>query len=205
MKDQPFDLEMKNIGMGLSGWLSIQSESYSNVNKYPGLSQQFIHLDKTFTRVNDKFLNEYESNGIPSATSFWFKQNNKYIYYFENKDCVNALGRIYLDEVKDINDLPSDYGCFSITERKGNNVYKICADTNFTKKTWLCKLQDICKVDKSAVCGGKKDSKIENPEFKINAEIQPMILIPLAANNCNEQWDYLKKGIDWQCKCIEGS
>jgi len=33
---------------------------------------------------------------------------------------------------------------------------------------------------------------------------QPIILIPLPSKSCNENWDYTKKGIDWDCDCAEG-
>ena len=204
MKNLPFDQEMRKVGIQLSDWLSITSGSFDNLKKYPGLGGSFIHVDKTFKRINDKFVSPFEKHNIPNPFSFWFKQNLKYIYYFETKECNNALGQIYLDNVMDVRDLPREYGCFSIIERDQNVSYKICAETNFVKRKWLCKLQEICKVEKSIVCGGKKDGGVNNIKQQVKNIIQPMILIPLAAENCNQSWDYLKKGADWQCKCKEG-
>ena len=204
MKDLPYDVEMSKIDLDLSDWLTISSASYANTKTYPDIADHYIHLDKNFTRINDKFISPFTTNGVPTPTSFWFKLNLKYVYYFETKDCINALGRIYLDEVLDVRDLPSDYGCFSVIEREKNVSYKICAETDFIKKKWLCRLQEICKVNKSKVCGGKRDDAVDHPKFKIKNVIQPMILIPMAAEKCNENWNYLKNGADWQCKCREG-
>jgi len=204
MKELTFDMEMTKVSLGLHDWLSISSGSFANTQKYPGIGGSFIHLTKKFTRINDKFVSPFETNGVPSPTSLYFKQNGKYIYYFETESCPNALGRIYIDEVQDVRDLPSDYGCFSVIEKDIKISYKICAETNFIKTKWLCKLQEICQVEKSKVCGGVKDQDSSNPKHKTENRIQPMILIPLAAPSCNEDWDYLKNGADWECKCKEG-
>ena len=34
--------------------------------------------------------------------------------------------------------------------------------------------------------------------------IQPLVLLPFPTNRCNQNWSYLQKGNDWQCKCNDG-
>jgi len=206
MKELGFNDEMNKINMNLNDWLSITSASFANTKRYNKFHGSYIHLNSNFTRINDKYINPFLTNGLPSATSFWFKQNLKYIYYFETKNSTNSLGTIYLDNVQDVRDDPKEYGCFSIIERDITIMYKICAETNYVKRKWLCKLQDIIKVELSAICKGKKSANVELDidTFKIKHIIQPMILIPTPADNCNENWNYLRNGNDWECKCREG-
>ena len=33
---------------------------------------------------------------------------------------------------------------------------------------------------------------------------QPIILVSQANKMCNEEWDYSKRGSDWECTCKEG-
>jgi len=57
-------------------------------------------------------------------------------------------------------------------------------------------------------CGVVNKSGINNGGIKTIEEKQiikqPIYLMPLPSPICNENWNYDKKGLDWNCKCMEG-
>jgi len=34
--------------------------------------------------------------------------------------------------------------------------------------------------------------------------IKPVIIVPLASPDCENDWDYQKHGADWKCRCEKG-
>ena len=47
--------------------------------------------------------------------------------------------------------------------------------------------------------------KVANEPTVIERTItQPIILIPLPSRMCNENWDYVRHGVNWECECAEG-
>jgi hypothetical protein len=130
----------------------------------------------------------------PGPNFFWFRQNLKYIYYYDSKESHNSLGSIYFDNMHEARDILNSKRCFTIF-MKDEGVYKLCAERSKIKKKWLCKIQKILgQITLSPVCFTAGPDTPDQPAapYKIVPIVQPMILIPLPAKHCNEDWNYLK-------------
>lgn len=193
LRYSPYSKEKTQIQIQMENWLSITSGDYGLVGKFPEVEQSEINLDSNYTRINDAYVNKKKTNGIPGPKFFWVRQNRKYIYYYANKkNSNNAIGTIYIDNIHNVRD-SDDELCFSIIMKspRDKTKYKICAQNKAIKKKWLCGLQKLLKLNSSQVCKGqviKEAEKVEN--VKTKNVIQPMIIIPLAAKKCNEDWNY---------------
>ncbi len=190
IRNLPYGKELQKTEIDLQDWLEVTSSDYAKMKKYPSAHSTFIHLNHNYTRINDKYINPIQTNGIPGKNYFWFRQNLKYIYYYESPKESNAIGNIYMDNIANVRDILKSKRCFSIFMRE-DTTYKLCGQTLEIKKKWLCKLQTILGFNLSTICGGHGQRGAAG-KFKIKKIIQPMILIPMPAKHCNEKWDYLK-------------
>lgn len=186
-----YSKELTRVPIEMQDWLTITSSDYARVNHYPTATGTFIHLNQNYTRINDLYISKNNSHGIPGESYFWFRQNLKYIYYYENKNLTLALGNIYIDNIADARDIKTSKKCFTIF-MKEDTTYKICGQSLNIKKKWLCRIQEIIRVSVSDVCRDKKsgDKNAESTGFRKEIVVQPMILIPLPAGQCNEKWNY---------------
>ena len=195
MKDLSYDKELLKTNLGHQDWLSIASEDFQHPNRYPTVAGSFLHLDNLNTRINDRYTKGNKLS-IPGVNYFWFRQSLKYIYYADSKASHNALGTIYIDNIKGVRDMKGDKKhpyCFTIFMQETVD-YKICAQTFAIKKKWFCLVQTLIHIKPSGICIGQKfgDKKAEYHTYKTKTVIQPMVLIPLPAKHCNEEWNYQK-------------
>ena len=196
MKDLSYDREVLKTNVGYEDWLSIASVDFQHPNRYPTVEGNFLHLDGMNTRINDRYAKGNKIT-IPGENYFWFRQSLKYIYYADSKQSNNALGTIYIDNIKAVRDTKGDKKhpyCFNIFMQESVD-YKICAQTFAIKKKWFCIIQKLIHKKPSGICIGQKfgDRKAEvHQAVKTKTVIQPMVLIPLPAKHCNEEWNYQK-------------
>jgi len=195
LKTLPYGEEVRKAqNLLMQDWFTITSSDYAKLNKYPIQEESDIHLNSNYTRINDKWKKEKKGakDVIPGQNFFWFRHNLKYIYYFDSKSSYNALGSIYMDSVADARDIVNNKTCFTILMQK-DVTYKLCALNPAIKKKWLCHLQKLLKVRISKLCGGLEEEEVEKPQgYREETVIQPLVLIPMAAKHCNEEWNYAR-------------
>ena len=192
-------------------WLKISTPSFNNPNIFPPIfltngSVAKIQFDDRFFRINPVFNNSTQDDNLPrNNTLFWFRLSGKSLYYADTKTDMNVLGAILTENLVDARPL-SDYGnentCFQIDDIEKNN-WKLCANTTKRRNKWICKIKEIKKIN-SDLCNNLTLAKLNLPTVIENIINQPIILIPLPSRTCNEDWNYLNKGQDWECTCSEG-
>ena len=118
---------------------------------------------------------------------------------------MNVLGAILSENLLDARPL-SDYGnentCFQLDDIENHN-WKLCGETIEIRNKWICKIREMRKIN-SDLCNNLTLANLSLPTVIENTINQPIILIPLPSKTCNEEWNYLNKGGDWECACSEG-
>jgi carbonic anhydrase len=198
----------------LEDWLTISSLSFKNPNKYPPLQNKPIPLFN-YTRKNNNYA-AARSQGAWSMYAFYFKARGSYVYYTSTKFEFDIIDSIYVSKVESIIDMTAQTNktdvCFNIYDYT-NSIYKLCAKDRLTKLKWMCSIQQFLNqnLDYSCIPEDEKAKKIiENiitnsePPLEIKKLIQNVIVIPTRSKTCNENWNYINKGSDWECKCMEG-
>jgi len=195
--------------------LKISSYSFKNPNLFPPLRTHqgdgmVIEVDKRKFRINANYDLLARKQGAPSATYFWFRLTGKHLYYSENKDTVNILDNIVIKHIKVAfpHSVSKKNFCFQIkdvTRRK----FKICAKTLADRNRWVCLIQKNLGLKQDRVCKGKaqrgKASQPVNAKIVVKKIIQPELIIPMPSRTCNDRWDYVSKGVNWECECKEGT
>jgi carbonic anhydrase len=208
-------IDLNDPNVPVADWLSISSEAFNNHNKYPALkgsegndmaikfgieSQRYNEKNKV--AVGEGSLNEY---------NFWFKIRGGYIYYFATKDDINIIGSVLVKSVENSahqnrNTNGTD-SCFNVWDYSDDR-YRICAMTKEIKFKWMCSLQKFLKMLVDPQCFPNNKMGPFGFDGKTLVEIkkimQPVIIIPTASRQCNEKFDYMAKGANWECICKEG-
>ncbi len=196
LKNLTYSQEVKKTDTIFENWLTISSADFGVTKKYPTVHESSITVDGINRRINDKFV-KGKKNEIPSNKHFWFRMNSKYIYYADSKESLNTLGTIYMDNILNVrNYRDKDRVCFSIF-MKDDVTYTMCAQNIPIKKKWMCGLQKMFKFRISKFCKDEKaGDEVDKPKpFRTKTVIQPMVLIPLPAKHCNENWNYVRSNI----------
>jgi carbonic anhydrase len=192
----------------LTGWLKISSPNFKNPHKFPPLqlpngSEIKININDAYFRINDTFT-PGDKNGPQSNLDFWFRLSGRNLYYSINQSDINVLGSIAVRSVRDAEPMKGysdEPTCFKIDDEESSN-WKICAKDVQTKADW------VCKIKKALGTAGRDCTIITLAESEVTVltkkVTQPIILIPQPSKTCNENWDYSRKGEDWECTCAEG-
>lgn len=61
---------------------------------------------------------------------------------------------------------------------------------------WICAIK--------TALGQKCDTAEGVPVEKVTKILQPVMIVPLPAPNCQTDWNYNEHGNDWVCRCNEG-
>ena len=214
----------------VEGWLTISSPIFKDTTKFPvfqdpdGTADILTSVD--YTRINEKFNDlpvdkvpsvpnqaSKDPNSPPGRSFFYFRLNSQFLYFSESKSCPNVLGSIdWKNQVEASSIHFSDIHCFNMVEKTGN-TYKYCAQDNETAKKFVCKIQTILRVSPDEYCSKKVEENTAPQPPKPTAPgalvekviTQPYILIPLAREQCNENWNYAQNGKNWKCLCAEGN
>ncbi len=212
-------IDLNDPNAQINEWLAIASPAFAIRRKYPSLvtsdgTRALIDLSN-FERVNANF-GSAKAEGAPIASAFWFKARGGYIYYSSTKADINVLDAVFAKRVDNSpalaaisNNQPT---CFKVVDFE-DNEWKICAQKKETKLQWMCSLQKFLKqtVDYDCVPPEQRIAKVtllagsQNvAEIQRKRVVQPVIVIPMAAKSCNEKFNYINKGSDWECTCKEG-
>jgi carbonic anhydrase len=200
----------------LSEWFTISSFTFKNLEKFPTITDDGaniqIKLGPSQDRINEKF-DSAKAEGASIDSQFWFKIRGGYIYYFSTKEDINVLGSIFVKKVENSNlvNTKNKQGCFNVYDYS-NDKWKLCANTYEIKMKWLCSLQEFLKQkldwnckpipqagDVTLLLPEKNETAVELKKVRQN-----VIIIPTASPKCNENWNYVNKGKDWDCACSEG-
>jgi carbonic anhydrase len=213
LQSKKYITDLSDATKMLEGWLTISSPAFRNRNFYPSIDHQEIP-QTDYQRDNPNFASA-RNQGAWADNAFYFKARGHYIYYSSTKDDTNVLDSIVPKHVTTIVDYSAPVNktdvCFNVQDIDNNN-FKICAENNTTKLEWMCSLQNELKEQLDYYCTPPEERTIKNqqdiakgqPPIEIKKLVQNVIIIPTAAKQCNENWNYINKGQEWECTCKEG-
>ena len=197
----------------LSDWFMISSPIFADTKRFPPVvvspkQTVTIKTDMQFYRINeafDSFIGEPEDKG-PSNKFFWFRLSGLNIYYSLSKTDINILDAISVTQISGVT--PTEQTmynanmtyCFSVKDAD-HNSWKICALSEEVSKTWVCAIKKLLRVDDPMCEVSQAAPQIPVIERNIT---QPIIIIPTPSPFCNENWNYQRNGVDWNCDCEEG-
>lgn len=197
----------------LSDWFMISSPIFADTKRFPPVvvspkQTVTIKTDMQFYRINeafDNFIGEPEDKG-PSNKFFWFRLSGLNIYYSLSKTDINILDAISVTQISGVT--PTEQTmynanmtyCFSVKDAD-HNSWKICALSEEVSKTWVCAIKKLLRVDDPMCEVSQAAPQIPVIERNIT---QPIIIIPTPSPFCNENWNYQRNGVDWNCDCEEG-
>jgi len=193
-------------------WFMISSPAFKDPLKFPQIvlkdnSRIIIQTDLNGFRINNATDNPLLEDKLPSNKFFWFRLSGLNIYYSTTKTDVNILGAISIDSLSSIvstgTDATTEYvtTCFTVNDLT-HTKWKICGLDEVVVKKWYCQIKLFLKEEDLIMCP-VVDPTTTVIERTVNIT-QPIIIIPLPAKQCNQNWNYQNDGEDWQCDCIEG-
>jgi len=164
-----------------------------------------VKTDNRNFRINYVFDPKKKGEDFPKTKiDFYFRLVKNLIYYTVSKKDVNMIGTIEAVSVKPktifLTGQEEDALCFSVLDQD-NIDWDICAENKKTADDWICKLRTVFGMN----CKGYYDESPKNKTEPTGTQVyQPIIVVPIPAKECNENWDYALKGNDWDCACKEG-
>ena len=197
----------------MEDWLKISSNSFTDPNKFPPIflpngTVTKIQIDNKLYRINPVFDSSIIDDNLPiNNSTFWFRLSGKSFYYASSKSDLNVLEALLTENIIDAR-IVSDYGdeklCFELEDIEKYN-WKLCGNNTEIRNKWICKIKEMKNIN-SDLCNNLTlvNLSIPNTTEIENIIKQPIILIPLPSRSCNEEWNYLNKGNDWECICSEG-
>jgi carbonic anhydrase len=204
-----FPLKQEKNKILREGWLSISSINFKNERLFPKLplpdgSITNIALSADNSRINEDF--QKDNPNIPSQIFFYFKLNTMYLYYTSNKQSTMILNTFTLSTITQI-EKDKDKKCFTLIQEE-YAPWKFCSETPREAFEWICKLESVLGIN-SDDCNDPKHYENYllnevNSEIQVKIIEQPLIIIPLPAKQCNQNWDYEDRGGNWECLCQEG-
>ncbi len=195
-----------------SGWLKVSTPNFRKNSRFPELvlpNKKKIHIynTKNYFRINTDYHRSHKGDlHPPSKFDFWFRLSGKNLYYATNKQTINVLGVISVKHMIDANSQDKsskNAHCFKVDDRTNTN-WLLCAPNANLRDKWVCKIKEILGLP-TKDCRARKKASAEGKNKVIYKKIiKPVIYIPMASRSCNENWNYVLKGDDWNCDCSEG-
>jgi carbonic anhydrase len=194
-------------------FLKISSPDFSNKDRYPDVVLPGTNkFQEVKSNIESFRINAMNTTATPQKPDlfFYFRMNKDHIYYASDKLDLNVLGALDLNNVKEASRNKNEDNCFDIV-MKNDVDFKICSkdnpdstDSSKIRDKWYCGvitrvewLEDIfCSPNNLAVF--KPTFAVENHVFT------PIIMIPESSPVCNHNFNFLKRGSDWECICKEG-
>lgn len=200
-------LEKSNVK--LYDWFTISSPSLLDkkkqskvlLQKSSSLNSKDFKKEKLHKKINKLFKN----SDAPSKFHFYFRLTNELLYYSFNQNYILPAGVINLKLISDLKWQPGDEICIVIKEKK--NLFFICGYGKSKMKNWFCKIQKFSGIyNKDEECNPMNHIFNESISTHTNIKtiINPLYVIPTPTRECNENWNYDRKGQDWDCLCKEG-
>lgn len=201
--------EFEKLKVDLENWLQISSPEFRNAEKFPTItlpdySTKKIKITNENFRVNESYDSTKSGpENPPDELYFYFRISDKNIYYTADKNSLQVIGSIALKRLVGVTpDRKPTSTCFDVSDQD-NNQWRLCSETREIRHKWVCLIQKILGVDDETCKEGPggPDSSIIVQDDKV---LDPVILIPLPSEECNEGWGYKVKGTDWECECKDG-
>lgn len=196
----------------VKGWLQISSISFKNTNIFPPLSHSSGDMTIKVNKKNFRINEDYEKgnrNGPPGDKYFWFRLTGRHLYYSSNRETINVLDNIHIKHLKYAIPQKSTKKlfCFKIVDFKSRK-YNLCANNVKERNNWVCFIQKALGHPQDSFCKapGKngKASNTDETKFVVQTITQPLLIIPQPSPSCNENWNYIGNGNNWECECKEG-
>lgn len=206
----------------LSGWFAVSNPKFTDANLFPvnpSESKDSVDYQKVQGEsflVNKNFPNPAEKEA-KNKLMFFFRFKNGLVYFTNTKSSMNILGSLKPVLALDSNmvnlSINATNSCFSLKD-DSEMEWTLCASSVEDKKKWFCSLQKFLKapvLDKQCLNESKpakannKDSEKKNSNKNQKKRIQNILIFPTESHKCNEKWNYLQHGKDWECGCAEGS
>lgn len=196
------------MAIGQKGWLRVASDEFLDKSKFPNVpvlapgAEKPLHWDFVSwaqTNGEQKFGNSIgnsqfgENKDCPFIDAFYFYQQEKTVYFTEtDKDSV-VIAALQVATLKDsaATGIP---GCFEVSDKK--DTWALCETKDAEADLWICAL----KTALGQKCDTTEGVAIE----KVTHVVQPVMIVPLPAPNCETDWNYDSHGDDWVCRCNEG-
>ncbi len=208
IKRQKFSDPIKVL---MNGWLKVSTPMFRHTGKFPPIvlpdgKEIKIQINRQYFRINQAYNPGSTSPNLPGGKKyFWFRLSGKNLYYSMTRQDINVLGAVTVKNIVDTipnKKMVREKHCFKILDRE-SRIWTLCAETHDLRNKWICKIKTMLGIpDKT--CLGKSGGDDTKPTIITKKIKQPFILIPLPSPKCNENWDYLAKGGDWNCECSEG-
>jgi len=132
------------------------------------------------------------------------------LYYSTTKTDINILGAINVESIDEVltpgQDASTEFitTCFTVKDRE-RIEWKICGMKEKTVKLWFCQIKSFLNIHDPNNCPDDMAEDTVTKVIKKTVEItQPIVLVPLEAKMCNDNWNYQKSATDWECDCKEG-
>lgn len=207
-----------------SGYQKISSKLFHSGHLYPLIKiineegkegTVEVKSDSADYRINEAPLDPLLDRDM---RDFYFILKDNHLYYKVDEKDLNVLYSFDLDNYNKIEELlpewqldATTYYCFKLSEQLTKYEYKICSKKLEEHQKLACAIANFLKTELPHCNVNQITGDIEkgsNPviptEIKETVE-DTTIIIPLPTKSCNEKWDYLNHGDDWECLCKDGS
>ena len=199
--------------VSFEGWAKINSDMYSDTLTNPDITLRSYQKIKVPLSADKFRVNEFhtetkygDKNYPPSRLEFYFRLSKKNLYYSSFRDSLKVLDTISFTEITEvgINTLNPDLSeCIEITKGDGRK-WNMCVPDAKLRLDWLCKLNLQLGIDQAECHKIAVDAINTQPITHDTKVMEPIILIPSPAKNCNDGWTYEQQGSDWECECSDG-
>jgi carbonic anhydrase len=200
----------------MEGWVRIKSAFLERNEQSPPLTvvtgQQKLDVDKDKNLVNTAFRDTPETQKLSlNKFYFYFRINKNYFYFTPSKESSSIVFFLKNDMIRSAANLNDEDFCMEIKTYPMGGIndpsFKICSTSQQAVNELSCYVNKAMKgEDGFEVCKKKLDLDltVKAPKIVKRKINQPYIVIPLAQRMCNQNWNYYKNGVDWECLCKEG-
>jgi len=210
------DAYSNSDGPLFNGYLKISSKLFELPSLFPFIriidekgqeSTVSVKTDNEYYRINENPLSKENTLKL-DKTDFYFTLTKNHFYYKINDKDINVLQTFDIKNFK-IKELGDEFlldntplSCFELKENKTNYNYKICGKDMKILRNAMC---TYAKLTQTQVLSCNKNENANVSSSLIEEIIEEKsIFIPLPSKNCNDNWNYINHGDDWECLCKEG-
>lgn len=214
---------IKAPAIGYEGYHKISSKLFQSSNLYPPIKTindngqeetVTVKYDSADYRINESFK---EGLADRDERDFYFILKEKFLFYKVDDKDLNVLHTFDLEKFNQFKELipewqldTSTYFCFLLTEEMTKYEYKLCSKQLAENRKLLCAIANFHKKELSHCRLNQITGEIERSSNTaiptvIKETVQDTtILVPLPTRDCNDKWNYINHGDDWECLCKEG-
>lgn len=218
-----YTIDLNNPTSDLSGWFGVSNPKFIDPNNFPSEisnSKDTVDFQKVESEnfiVNKQYPSS-EDKDLKNKLMFFFRFKNGVVYFTATKKSMNILSSLKPIKAENNNlinhKINANQTCFYVHD-ESDMTWNLCADNIEIKKKWLCSLEkytnsymeDYCNSENGKGSDNKNNNSNNNStnaNNKKQKKIQNILIIPTESRKCNEKWNYLEHGNDWECTCSEG-